>query len=149
MEKGETQQGPESLLGRMIAPEFVCGVLHHAALRFGGRFSFTTNEVRLHKAFKVAFDNLHQIAYQQGQSLTFTISPDLMHGISDVVDEELGYLRNYYPGVETRNGSYVKLVYNAENALAQDLAGHFTGSPELYDQLAATFLDSYLDESRA
>jgi hypothetical protein len=146
MEKGEKQQGRESLLGRMIAPEFVCGVLHHAALRFGGRFSFATNQIRLHRAFKASFDNLHQIADQQGQSLTFTINPDRMHGISDVVNEELGYLRDYYPGVESYGNSYATLVYDAKNPLAQDLVEHFTGSSELYDQLAAIFLDAYLDE---
>lgn len=134
----------EHELERMIAGDFVRGVLLHLARRNGGRYPYDVNEIRLHTAFKAAYDALVERAEQEGVNVRFSIMPDRMHGVSETLNTELSYL--LYTQEAYGYGSYVHLVYDADGPIAEVTEEHLPGSSELYEHLADVFTETY--ESR-
>jgi hypothetical protein len=140
MDKGENLT--EHPLERMGSWDFVRGILYYSARRRGGTFYYDVNETKLHTAFKAAFDLLREKAETEDLRLTFFIAPHPMHGDSEILTTELCQLL-YSREAEGVYGSYVRLIYHADYDIAEHMAGLLPGSPELYEELTDTFLNTY------
>ncbi len=129
---------------RMMIGHFVQGIIHVCAQPREDGFAFTVHDVQLHRGFAAAYDDLshNAVTHNVDPRFTFKIesgretSPSLETALADLL-----YLRR--PTTEGIHGSYVHLLYHADNSIADGLFNSLPGSPELYRHLADIALEVY------
>lgn len=125
---------------RMLLKDFVSGVIHYTARAVGGTLWFKATSEQIHLGMQAAFDELQGRADVESLDLRFRVQPG-PDGLYEVLTTELCQLV-YDEGVRGDDASFINLIYDAKNPVAQaihedDLR---VGSPELFTELAETFL---------
>ncbi len=125
---------------RMLLKDFVSGVIHYTARAVGGTFWFKATSEQIHLGMQAAFDALQERADAENLDLRFRVQPG-PDGSYDSLTAKL-YQLLYDEGVRGDDASFINLIYDAKNPVAQaihedDLR---VGSPELFTDLAETFL---------
>lgn len=127
---------------RMLQHNFVWGVVHYAALARNGELHFDITDRQVHAGMKASFEELQARADEKNIDLGFVIQPERGSGISGVVETCFIQLL-CTPAANGDNSSYTKLIYDANNPVAQTFHENErkVSSPELFTKLADIFLE--------